>query len=166
MHVTHTILRIFLTPRCLGLRTWLFFGIQYNLSTVKPVLSGHSKIDKTNVLKPCGTLMQVKSIAECSPWSILQYSWPAFRDNWSWKPIFDLFKSGRLRQVLLYIDGGTFNLVFSDPHTFFDWLLWNFACKYIKVWGYASRYSQIKCCYFSCHFLLSSFKTHSMIAHI
>ena len=34
--------------------------------TVKPVLSGHSKIDKTNVLKPCGTLMQVKSIAECS----------------------------------------------------------------------------------------------------
>ena len=41
--------------------------------TVKPVLSGHSKIDKTKVLKPCGSLMQVKSIAECSHWSILQY---------------------------------------------------------------------------------------------
>ena len=33
---------------------------------MKPVLSGHSKIDKTKVLKPCGSLMQVKSTAECS----------------------------------------------------------------------------------------------------
>ena len=32
------------------------------LSTVK----SHSKIDKTKVLKPCGTIMQVKSTAECS----------------------------------------------------------------------------------------------------
>ena len=42
----------------------LVFGTY--LYTVKPVLSGHSKIDKIR-------LMQVKSIAECSPWSILQY---------------------------------------------------------------------------------------------
>ena len=35
-------------------------------STVKPVLSGHSKIDKTNVLKTNGSLMKVESIAECS----------------------------------------------------------------------------------------------------
>ena len=34
--------------------------------TVKPVLSGHSKIDKTKDLKPCGSLMQVKSTAQCS----------------------------------------------------------------------------------------------------
>ena len=34
--------------------------------TVKPVLSGHSKLDKTNVLKTDGGLMQVGSIAECS----------------------------------------------------------------------------------------------------
>ena len=47
-----------------------YFFICY---TVKPVLSGHSKIDKTKVLKPCGSSMQVESIAECSPWSILQY---------------------------------------------------------------------------------------------
>ena len=40
---------------------------------VKPVLSGHSKIDKTKVLKPCGSSMQDESIAECSPWSIPQY---------------------------------------------------------------------------------------------
>ena len=33
--------------------------------TVKPVLSGHSKKDKIKVLKPCGSLMQVESIAEC-----------------------------------------------------------------------------------------------------
>ena len=41
--------------------------------TVKPVLSGHLKIDKTKVLMENGSLMKVKRIAECSPWSILQY---------------------------------------------------------------------------------------------
>ena len=34
--------------------------------TVKSVLSGHSKIDKTRVLKTSGSLVQVKSTAECS----------------------------------------------------------------------------------------------------
>ena len=33
---------------------------------VKPVLSGHSKIDKIKVLKTNSSLMKVKSIAECS----------------------------------------------------------------------------------------------------
>ena len=33
---------------------------------MKPVLSGHSKIDKTKVLKTNGSLMKVESIAECS----------------------------------------------------------------------------------------------------
>ena len=42
-------------------------------TTVKPVLSGHSKIDKTKFLMTNGSLMKVKSIAECSKWSILQY---------------------------------------------------------------------------------------------
>ena len=49
-----------------------------------------------------GSLMKVKSIAECSKGSILQYFWPALSDKRSWKPIFDLRFSGRLRQVLLY----------------------------------------------------------------
>ena len=40
-------------------------------TTVKPVLSGHSKIDKTLILMTNGSLMKVKSIAECSPWGIL-----------------------------------------------------------------------------------------------
>ena len=36
------------------------------LSTVNPVLSSHSKIDKRKVLKTNGSLMKVESIAECS----------------------------------------------------------------------------------------------------
>ena len=34
--------------------------------TVKPVLTDHSKMDRTKVLKTNGSLMKVKSIAECS----------------------------------------------------------------------------------------------------
>ena len=59
------------------------FGYLSQMCTVKPVLSGHSKIDKTKVLKTDISLMQVESIAECSPWSILQYFRPAVRDNLS-----------------------------------------------------------------------------------
>ena len=50
-----------------------------------------------------GSLMKVETIAECSPWSILQYFWPALSDNYSWKPICGLFKSGSFTQVLLYV---------------------------------------------------------------
>ena len=39
----------------------------YGVYTVKPVLSGHSKIDKTKNLMTNGSLMKVQSIAECSP---------------------------------------------------------------------------------------------------
>ena len=51
-----------------------------------------------------GSLMKVKNIAECSKGSILQYFQPALSDNWSWKPIFGLFESGRFTQVLLYLN--------------------------------------------------------------
>ena len=37
-----------------------------DLSTVKPVLNGHSKIDKRKVLKTGGSLMHVENIAEYS----------------------------------------------------------------------------------------------------
>ena len=50
--------------------TYCFSRAQY---TVKPVLSGHSTIDKTKILKTNGSLMKVKIIAECSKGSILQY---------------------------------------------------------------------------------------------
>ena len=49
-----------------------------------------------------GSLMKVESISECSPWSILQYFWPALSDNQTWKTILVFFFSGPLRQVLLY----------------------------------------------------------------
>ena len=42
------------------------------MNTVKPVLGGHLKIDKTKALMENGSLMKVEIIAECSPWSILQ----------------------------------------------------------------------------------------------
>ena len=61
--------------------------------TVKPILSCHLKIDDTKVLKENGNLMVVENIAECSPWSILQYFWPALSDNRYWKPIFMFFLS-------------------------------------------------------------------------
>ena len=69
--------------------------------TVKPVLRGHSKIDKTKVLKTDCSLMQVKSIAECSKGSILQYFRPASCNNLSLKPFYGLFLGGCLRQLLL-----------------------------------------------------------------
>ena len=45
---------------------------QTNKNKVKPVLRGHSKIDKTKILMTNGSLMKVKSIAECSPWMFRQ----------------------------------------------------------------------------------------------
>ena len=44
------------------------FSFKGNFSehTVKPVLSGHSKIDKTKILMTNGSFMKVKNIAECS----------------------------------------------------------------------------------------------------
>ena len=51
-----------------------FIGICIvSIYTVKPVYSGHSKIDKTKILMTNGSLVKVQSIAECSPWSIMQY---------------------------------------------------------------------------------------------
>ena len=35
--------------------------------------------------------------------SFLLYIWPALSNNWSWKPNFGLFESGRFTQVLLYV---------------------------------------------------------------
>ena len=41
-------------------------GLQYFQITVKLVLNGHSKIGKTYFFKTDGSLVQVKSISECS----------------------------------------------------------------------------------------------------
>ena len=42
---------------------WHISGLNLkSISTVKPVLSGHSKIDKTKILTTNGSLMKVESI--------------------------------------------------------------------------------------------------------
>ena len=48
-------------------------------------------------------LMLVKSIAECSKGSILQYFRPSLSYHLPLRSLFCLFLSGRLRQVLLYV---------------------------------------------------------------
>ena len=62
--------------------------VQYSQYTVNPALSSHLKIDKTKVLMENVGLMNVESIAEYSPRSILQYFWPALSNNRYWKLIF------------------------------------------------------------------------------
>ena len=46
--------------------------------------------------------MQVKSIAECSPWSILQYFRPSLSYQLLLRSLFRQFLSGRFTKVLLY----------------------------------------------------------------
>ena len=59
---------------------WLYaLAILFNQFTVKPVLSGHSKIDKTKILMTNGSLMKVGKTMLC------------------------LFESGCFTQILLYI---------------------------------------------------------------
>ena len=49
--------------KCINVLSW--FTRRY-IITVKPVLSDHSKIDKTKILMTNGSLMKVENIAECS----------------------------------------------------------------------------------------------------
>ena len=75
--------------------------IHFLVSTVKPVLSGHSKIDKTKVLMTNGSLMKVESIAEC-PLEHSAILLPCIRQYLVMKNDFWLFYVCLLiRQVLL-----------------------------------------------------------------
>ena len=67
--------------------------------TVNPVLSDHFKRTQKMVCNTDYCLMQVKSIAE----SILQYFRPSLSYHLPLRPLFCIFLSGRLRQVLLYL---------------------------------------------------------------
>ena len=69
-----------------------------------------------------GNLMKVESIAECSPWSILQYIWPALRDN-SWKQFFGLFESDRFTQVLITVFNTACALIMADMVVLIFWLV-------------------------------------------
>ena len=80
--------------------------------TVKPVLSSHSKVDKTKVLKPCGTLMHGKSTREHSAilltwinrYTVKVSKGAKIRNRYNQVPhlLFCLLLSDRLRQILLY----------------------------------------------------------------
>ena len=70
----------------------------YNKSCLKRPLKNRQNKD-LNDKWYC--LMKGESIAECSHWSILQFFWPALRDNRSKKTFF-VFLSGPLRQILMY----------------------------------------------------------------
>ena len=72
--------------------------ILYSKTGVKRPLSKRPKM----VFKTDYCLMQVKSIAECSKGSILQYFRPSLSYQLSLRPLFCLFWSGRFTQVLLY----------------------------------------------------------------
>ena len=63
----------------------------------------HKKKTKNCFLRPIFCLMQVKSIAECSKGSILQYFQPSLSYHLPVRPLFCLFLNGHLRQVLLYL---------------------------------------------------------------
>ena len=52
--------------------------------------------------RPIYRLMQVKSNAECSKGSILQYFRPSLSYHLSLRPLFCLFLSGRFKQVSIY----------------------------------------------------------------
>ena len=71
--------------------------------TVNPVQYGHSQKDRKLVFKTSHRLMQVKSIAECSKGSILQYFRPSLRYHLSSRSLFCLFWSGCFTKVLLYL---------------------------------------------------------------
>ena len=68
------------------------------------MLNGHSQTDHKLVFKTNYRLMQVKSIAECSKGSILQYFRPSLSYHLSLRSLFCLFLSCRFTQVLLYLD--------------------------------------------------------------
>ena len=64
---------------------------RFNVYVVKPVLSGHSKRTPKLIFNTDYRLMQVKSIAECSKGSILQYFRPSLSYHCPLRPWFCLF---------------------------------------------------------------------------
>ena len=67
--------------------------------TDKPKAICPFNFSKLGGIKNDFCVMQVKSIAECSNGSILQYFRPSLSYQLSLRPLFCLFLSGRLRQV-------------------------------------------------------------------
>ena len=120
--------------RCCFIFFSQYVSLTMFLSTVKPVLSGHSKGDQNLVFKTDYCLMQVISIAECSLWSILQYFRPSLSYHLLLRSLFCLFLSGRLRRVLLYMFMCRFIISLSAlilSIFFLCFCLYMFLCRFI-----------------------------------
>ena len=76
-------------------------GLQIG-QTVKPVLSGHSKNDQKLRFRDRLSLNAGQKYCRILQESLLQYFKHALSYHLSLRPLFCLFLSGRLRQVLLY----------------------------------------------------------------
>ena len=103
--------------------------------TVKPVLRDHLKIDKTKVSTTDGSLMQVKSIAECSKRAFCNTFDLHLAIIGLENQFLVFFLIGRLRQVLLYI-----NYVFYTHWSVMTVLKYSndmFASCSLLVWQHA-----------------------------
>ena len=83
-------------PQCIDDTTQII-NCKYSKTCLKRSLSKRP----TLVLKTNYRLMQVKRIAECSKWSILQYPQPSLKYHLSLRPLFCLIFSGCFTLVLL-----------------------------------------------------------------
>ena len=75
------------------------------VNTVKPVLSGHPKRPKIGFQDRQDRLLLNAGQKYCRmlSWSILQYFQPSLTSTICLRPLFCIFLSGPLRQVLLYM---------------------------------------------------------------
>ena len=91
-------------------------------------------------------LMQVKSIAECSPWSILQYFWPSLSYHLSLRSLFCLFLS--LRSLFCVFLSGLTEYQFvifsqsSDAISFVIWIQY-VDRKQCESWSASFQWSQL-----------------------
>ena len=89
-HYVFNIFLLFCTYKCFNLISYptVYINLEY---TVKPVWNCHSQNYWKLISKTKYGLMQIKSIAECSKVSILQYFWPVLSYHLSLRSLFCLF---------------------------------------------------------------------------
>ena len=73
--------------------------------TVKPVFNGHTKRKPKKLFFKTESLNAGQKYCRMLSWSILQFFRPSLTSTICLRPLFCLFLSGRLRQVLLFSHG-------------------------------------------------------------
>ena len=104
---------------------------------------GHLKTDKTKTLMTNGSLMKVESIAECSPWSILQYFWPALRDNQLLKTTFGLLFEWQLKTGFTISPKSTYKFIFFTEHLILRLLLFQVHDFGTAFWPHCVHCSKV-----------------------